>query len=480
MRGTMEITIRVAPDAMSAVLEAIPAPAQRPEGLGRAIEQALKTAKVVKGLDKEALKKVVSLLMSGQAVGETVVARGKPADSGHGGRVEYLVSLEREKVGTQRQSGHIDFRDRGGLPQVKEGQELARILPAAPGESGYTVTGRILKAAKGESARLGAGKNVARQGDTLVARKDGLLAEVQPGRLAVLEVLDLDEVGKASGHVEFAGLVRVGGGVASGYKVKAGALQAANVEAETEVEVEESAAVGGPILGAKMKIGGDLSCSLVRKSEIRCGGDVVVTNEVVESKIVAAGVIRLLSPEGRIVNSELTAGQGVETGRLVSKGRHSSLVTLGLRETEEPDQEEDESAGLRQSRRDLGAELERLEAEIMEAGRRWRRTKNPDLAALIRTKGEYLKELRERLAQVEARLSQEAGRTGRREESRAGEPYLSVRLSADAGLVIKGRRASLTLDRPLQAFKAVEVLRVDPESGKEGWVMATLDPNISP
>ncbi len=482
-RDNLEIKIRVAPDGMTAVLEAIPAPAEKPQGLGGMIEQALTRAKVAKGLDKEALKSVFSSLMEGRPVPETVVARGRPAGAGQGGRVEYLVSLEREKIGTQRQGGHIDFRDKGRLPQVEEGQEVARLLPADPGENGYTVTGRVLKPPKGETVKLQAGKNVIRKGDAFLAQKEGLLVEIQPGRLAVLDILDLEEVGKESGHVEFSGLVRVRGSVAGGYRVKAGALQAANLEAEAEVEVEESAQISGPILSAKLKVGGNLSCALVRKSEIRCGGDVLVANELVDSKVVADGSIKILSPEGWIVNSDLTAGRGIETGRLVSKGRHKSFVTLGLREPdrqEEGGESEGDSDGLREARRDLTSELEKLEAEIMEAGRRWRRTRNQDLAALIRKKGAYLKELKERLEEVESRLGEEAGESGGRGGDPDRSPYLSVRLSADAGLTIKGLRTSLVLDRPLQAFKAMEVLRAEPDSGKEEWVMAILDPNISP
>ena len=196
-------------------MEEVPRPGGSDKGLGKLLENALTRAGVNRGLDKEALKKAFSLLLAGSPVPETVVARGKPVKEGPGrpGRVPGL--LDREAIGTRDQRGHIDFRDKGNLPQVEEGRELARLIPPHPGESGFTVTGKPLKPEKVKAARLSAGKHVSRKGDTFVADCQGLLIEIEPEKLAVLEILDLEAVDNKSGTWEFSGLVRVAGGVAS-------------------------------------------------------------------------------------------------------------------------------------------------------------------------------------------------------------------------------------------------------------------------
>ena len=476
MQDHPAIKVKISENGLAAVVEEVPAWEGSTKGRGKLLEAALTRAGVTRGLDKEAVRQVYSLLMAGSPVPETVVARGRPPRPGQDGRIEYLVSLEREAIGTRDGRGHIDFREKGNLPQVQEGQELARLIPPRPGEPGFTVTSKIIRPDKTKPARLSAGKYVTRQGDTFVAQRQGLLIELEPGKLSVLEVLDLKNVDNETGHVEFSGLVRVAGGVAAGFKVKAGALEAANLEAEAVVEVDETVTVDGPILGVELKAGGTIQCAIVRKSEIECGGDLLVANEIVDSTIKVQGSIKLLSPEGRIVNCDLTVGRGLETGRLLSKGKSPSRVTLGLKGDSGMDREVklEELSG---SRNKLVKDLARMEAEIRVWGREWHESRAPDLAQRIRRKGEELKDLRNRLEEITTRLK-EAERAAAREE--AGRAYLSVRHSADAGLTITGQRASLVLDRPVQAFSARELFRTDPETGKDGWAIAILDPNISP
>ncbi len=468
-----DVKVRVSRDGLTAVLEEIPAREAPPGGGGKLLERALVRAGVCRGLDKEAVGKVLSRLTAGSRVPETVVARGRPAVAARDGRIEFLVALEREEIGTRDKSGHIDFRDKGRLPQVREGQDLARLIPPRAGKPGLTVTGRRLDPGVAKAARLRAGKNVIRSEDLFTATRDGLLVEVEPGKLAVLEILDLEAVDNESGHIEFSGLVRVSGGVAGGFKVKAGALQASNLEAETHVEVEESVTIKDPILGAELKAGGTVVCSLVRKSGIECGGDLLVTTEIVDSKIKAGGRIRLISPEGRIVNSDLTVGRGIETGKILSKGKSPSRVPLGLK-TDSGQNPEADLEELMKSRKEVAASLDKVASELREWGEKWRRNRDPDLAARIRRKGEVLKELRRKAAEVSARIREAADR------AEAGGAYLSVRDSADSGLIIMGRKTSLTLDKPTPCFNAREILRTDPDTGRERWVIAILDPRISP
>jgi len=323
------LRVVIAPDGLSAWLEGGLGRPAKPAELKDLLAKLIRQAGLVSGLRAEAIKEAFRRLAQGEALARHFIALGRPPQPGQDGRVQYHVNLGQRLVGRVFESGHMDFRDRGDLPVVQEGQKLATLIEPVPGQPGLSVRGKPIEPAKPARVTLKAGKNTSREGQDVVARKEGLVVEVQPGRLAVLDLLKLPEVGFESGNVTFPGLVSAGGGVREGFKVKAEALVAGTLENNAEVEVDESVRVQTGIMGARVQAGASVSAQLVRKSHISAQGDVIVGSEIVDSTIIAGGRVRLTSPGGRIVGSRIEALMGVETTNLLSAPRSPTHIVLG-------------------------------------------------------------------------------------------------------------------------------------------------------
>ena len=180
------------------------------------------------------------------------------------------------------------------------------------------------------------------------------------------------------------------------------------------MDVDETITISGPILGAVLKAGGAVSCALVRKSEIECGGDLVVTNEIVDSKVKAGGEYQVDLSRGPYRQQRPDRGPW-------DRDRIPSL------QGEKP--QPGDSGSERYFRSDPGGGIGGIDQKPRELkrspgpggirtqgpGREWHRTKDPGLAEQIRQKGAVLKELRAKLEEAAARIKggRKGGRPGR-------------------------------------------------------------------
>jgi uncharacterized protein (DUF342 family) len=257
-----------------------------------------------------------------------IVAEGKLPDQGTDASIKYHFDTDPLKIGTVKNGGSIDFKDRGNIPQVKKGDLLAEKIPAVEGTAGHDVYGRYLAVPKPKDKALRRGKGASVSEDKLkiFAETNGVPEISAIGKVYVSPRLEITGgVGLKSGHVDFDGKIDVIGTIQSGYRVKGNSLKA-NEILKADIEMDGDVKVSGGIIGAKIKSGGSLSAMYIHESEIEILGDVFVEKEIIDSKINTSG--KCIAKGGPILSSRVSAKKGIEAvqiGSEISKPCHLSV-----------------------------------------------------------------------------------------------------------------------------------------------------------
>lgn len=245
---------------------------------GPEIVQALAHARVSKGINKLALKKV--MVVSNQLKpGETFtqpVAVGKQPVKGKDAIFTPLVKditkrILKPKEG-QSTSDKIDLRNLGETIAVDIGDEVMRRTPATKGIPGFTVQGRVIppQAGKDSPIKRGKGTEISKADPNLLLASVSGTPLIKDKTIEVDNALCLNSVGVNTGHVKFKGNVIIGGNIESGMIVKAtgsitvgGFIESADVQAEGDIQVAKG------IIGHTVSDGQPKSCHVRTKTSIR-------------------------------------------------------------------------------------------------------------------------------------------------------------------------------------------------------------------
>ena len=272
------VTVRVAPDRLSATVELVPrwveryrlvdceptpdlllqvttdvelqCPFSYEELLVRLVEQG-----VVRGINHALLKELVEQPREGR----WVVAEGEPPLPPGDEWLE--VPWLKEAAGEPGE--RVDFRDFRRIPSVEPGDVLAVRQPAAPGSPGVGVDGQPVPPLEPRrlTLRAGFGARLSEDGHSVVATVSGRPAIEEYGDVRVIRVdpvlVHEGDVDLNSGNIRFKGNVKILGNVQDGM----------TVQASGTVE----------ILG------------LVCGARIYAGGSVLVIRENVVSSVIQAG-----------------------------------------------------------------------------------------------------------------------------------------------------------------------------------------------
>ncbi|MBI5267484.1 MAG: DUF342 domain-containing protein, partial [candidate division Zixibacteria bacterium] len=151
----------------------------------------------------------------------------------------------------------------------------------------------------------------------------------------VLEVLDImqinSDVGPESGNIDHGGSVRISGGVASEFQVKAmGDVEIADVVGAADIEC------GGDLharkgirsgAGKKIVVKGTLHTKYIEQGTIMADGDIFVETEIVDSTIRTSG--RLVC-NGRIQGGDAMAAAGIEVDEVGSRSETHTVLIAGV------------------------------------------------------------------------------------------------------------------------------------------------------
>jgi len=280
-----------------------------------------------------------------------LLGRGTPPVDGENGRFELLVETS-QSVGTVREDGTMDFRERGTVHNVQAGAVLGRITPPGKGVPGTDVLGRALPARDGLPAVVAAGENVemTADGKEFRSRIDGMVL-FQNSVLAVTDIFEIrGDIDFATGNIHAdKGSILIEGTVRSGFSVVAPgnvvvkeAIEGATVRAGGNVEVHRGLVMDG---GGRIQAGGSVSAHFALQAQIQAGGEVIVDNDLTNCQVLARGRIVAVNGKGRIQGGTLRCGRGLEANEIGSELGVETVIVVGL----EPEGHEEllaERAGL--------------------------------------------------------------------------------------------------------------------------------------
>ncbi len=259
-----------------------------------------------------------------------IIAKGIPPVPGKPPDIQYYFDTDPIRIGTLMEDGSMDWKNRGEIPQVAEGELLAEKLGGDPGKPGKDIFGQEVPPPRVKEQTLKFTKGVQRSedGKKLFAKTDGTPRLGADGRVGVSGVLNIDSnVGVETGNIEFEGHIDVNGGIESGYSVKGGALSTREVQ-NAQVEIAHDVVVYGGVYGSTLKVGGHLKASHIHNCTVEVTGDLAVEKELFNCTVEVNG--RCLVESGKIIGSNIKAKKGVQVKDLGTQASKASELVVGV------------------------------------------------------------------------------------------------------------------------------------------------------
>lgn len=258
------------------------------------------------------------------------VAQGTPPKDGTSATIRYHFRARPKWEELIQARARLDFKNRGEIPQVHQGDLLAEKVPMVQEEPGLDVYGKPFSVTKARDAKLLAGMGVELSPDGLKvhAMTDGR-PEVCPfGKISVYQELNINgDVDFETGNVEFNGHIIVNGVVQDGFRVKGGSLTAKEIS-KASVDVSGEVVVYGGVLAADIKAQGGVRAFHFHASRIESLGDVVVEKGIVDSRVVTTG--KCVATHATILASTISAKMGIEAAQIGSYRSGPCTVIFGV------------------------------------------------------------------------------------------------------------------------------------------------------
>ncbi len=323
-----DITVYISPDEMEAKVSIN---VQWAFEFEKVIEK-LKNAKVVYGILEQEIKRNIE-----ERNNEFVVACGKPPVNGEDGKIIMHVELPKKNVRELSKEGKVNLYDLDIFRFVKKDQVIAEVVPPTEGIDGMSVTGRVIKAKKGEKAVYILGDNVYLDGNLIKAKTEGVL-KFENGKFSVDPILfipgDVDiSIGNINSEVD----VYIKGWVRAGFKVisKKNITVEGGVEKDCVLEAGESITVKGGIFGGEKS---NISCQknlyakFIQDAKINVGGDIYVNEYIMNSDIKCEGSLFLSGERGKLINTELCLKYAAYVKEIVGGKRRVKVEGFSRRE----------------------------------------------------------------------------------------------------------------------------------------------------
>ena len=297
------------------------------------LKDFLNSRGITVGIKEEVLERGKKLL---QEEGRHLVAEGKRPQRGKDGEVKILFTQELEKKLEEDESGRVDLFDFVKIPEVKEGDLLAELIPPGEGVPGQDIFGKEIPALLGRPAKIRVGKNVelVEEGTKAVAKVAG--RPVLVGKtISVLPLFEVDgDVNTSTGNISFIGSIVVRGTIRSGFKVEAeGDIEVwGNVEAAI-VQSQGNIMIRGGIFGREkglVRARGDVKAKVIENATVEAGQDVIVGEAIFHSQVSAGRKVVVNGRKGLVVGGRIRAGNLVWMKTLGSPMGTNTEVMVGI------------------------------------------------------------------------------------------------------------------------------------------------------
>lgn len=352
-RVDASIQIKVDDDEMTATAEIISAQGGK-HLTPKAILNAAQEVGVKKGFSKERLIKLAQLaakeLPNNQI--NMQIAIGKPAINGKDAFIKPLVESAQARILRPKKldDGSVDMRDLGDIVCVKVGDALAEKIPLTQGIIGYTVLASPLHPTPGNDVELEVGEGTSispGNKNLLISNKVGLPKVIDNG-MEVDEVYKVKEVNVATGNIIFTGSVIIDGDVTEGMKVVAsgditvgGFVESATLQSGGDITISggiigrkhdvEKTAITDVAMSVNIKAKGNIFAKYGQYSQITCGQDVRIENQLLHSIMDIKGRLwigKVEQANGKLIGGYSKVGTSVHAGIIGATAGSNTIINF--------------------------------------------------------------------------------------------------------------------------------------------------------
>ena len=319
------------------------------------LEALVETDRRLSGVDVSAWGQILERIEAGEDSGPLItIAQGEAPQLCRDASFEWAIEMG-GRVGTEREDGSIDLRDRRLILVVAEGQLVGKRTPGQEGVPGTDVFGKALVPRPPTDLEVVTDNRIRSEDEdegvtAYYAEQDGGVnqQEEQRGskgrvrkrlRIGLSAVSEIEgDIDYSTGHVDFAGDVVIKGSVKPLFKVKAtGSVSiGGNVEEGAQVVAGKHVEVGGGIVGAKIRVsaGGCVVAKFLQQASVRAGEDVEVAGYIFDAFVQASGSLTVAGAgQGSslaLVGGTIWAGGGIETPSLGSPSNPHIRLVVGI------------------------------------------------------------------------------------------------------------------------------------------------------
>jgi uncharacterized protein (DUF342 family) len=257
------------------------------------------------------------------------VAKGLAPIDGTDASMVYMFERDYLKAGSLSKDGTIDFKDRGDIPFVSEGDVLAEKIPPKEGKDGVNVYGDVIPQvdARDISFILGKGVRLSEDEKQVIASAEGNPKLQQNGELSVNSAYFIEgDVDYTTGHVKFDKNVYITGTIKSGFRVEAIDVVANTIDGGI-VNASGDVFVQNGVTESTIEAKGNIKAGFIHRSKARCLGDFTVVKEVVDTDIIIEGTLDMST--GKMVSSSVCAKGGAKIYSVGSQKAKPSTITVG-------------------------------------------------------------------------------------------------------------------------------------------------------
>ena len=299
-----------------------------------------------------------------------LIARGKPAFDGvNGNIVDYFPRVE-VRVLEVDEFDRVDYTALNLIHNVKEGEEICRLIKPTEGEPGRTVLDQEVPAKSGKSVPLPKGRNteISEDGTLLVASIAGDV-EFTGHSFQVKPVLDIPgNVDFSTGNINFLGDVNIKGDVLSGFTVRA----MGNIQVGGVVEAGSTVEAGGDLIVVKGILGDGSTIVRAQRSAFSKyieNATIYVrenlqTDCIVNSRVYSDGEVLVRSGRGTILGGRVWAAKKISAMAVGARSECRTSVALGGLPCTNFEREL-----VQQELRRLEMEMEKLECQLDSSGK---------------------------------------------------------------------------------------------------------------
>lgn len=264
-----------------------------------------------------------------------LAAVGKPAFDGANGNIVDSFPREPVRVAEVDEFDRVDYTNLNLIHNVKQGQEICRLIEPTEGEPGRTVLDTEIPAKAGVSVPLPKGRNteISEDGTLLVASIAGDV-EFTGRSFQVKPVLEIPgNVDFSTGSINFLGDVNIKGDVLSGFTVRA----MGNIQVGGVVEAGSSVEAGGDLVVVKGILGDgstiirahrSIFSKYIENSTIYVREN-LQTDCIVNSQIYSDGEVLVASGRGTIIGGRIWAAKKINARIVGARSECRTSVMLG-------------------------------------------------------------------------------------------------------------------------------------------------------